>query len=618
MSDGRFNGFTSLIGRMMTRKARPVSLALAALLGLTACQQGVIGDAPVGLGSPGPGDPSGTGDPGSGGSAGSAGSTGSGGSAGSGATGSTGTGGTGGAGSAGGSGGAGGTGTTATLPARIRRLTNAEYDASAKALLGIDSTFGASFTPDARQDGFTRNDAQRIDPVLTMQMDDAATQLATQARSRFATLAPCANPTGGGEACARAFLGTFAARAYRRPAAPREIDALLAVYRAGAEGAAYADGIEAVIHAVLVAPGFLYTTEIGNAAGPPTTAPMSITPHETASALSYLLTGGPPDDMLLADAANGAIMNPATRQTHARRLFASPAASAQVTRIVQEWLGIDRISDTAKDSNAYPKFAGLKDAMKREADAFVTEVMWKTSHDIGELLSADWTIAEGPLATMYRGTTMGARVSLAAVPRRGVLNQGAFLAVYGHANESGPVLRGVAMLRRIACIEMPSPTSLNIQVVPPIPDPTKTTRQRFTAHTTDAMCASCHRKIDGFGFAFENFDGMGEERATEGKAPNVNPIDSRTAVAVGMDFDGDYPDSSALAVKMATSPNVRACFARHVFRASAATSTTSSRPAEEAFVSTWNALPQTQQSNILEVLVAWVGSETFVQRRAEP
>jgi hypothetical protein len=617
MSDRRFNHNNSLIGCTMVKGARSASLAIAALLGLVACQ-GVIGEAPLGFGSPGTGDPAGTGDPGSGGSAGSNGSTGSGASAGSGGTSDPtgGAGGTGGSGSAGGTG--GGNGNTATLPARIRRLTNAEYDASVNKLLDANSTFGASFTPDARQDGFTRNDAQRLDPVLTMQLDDAATQLATQARSKLATLAPCANPTSGGEACARTFLGTFVTRAYRRPVAPREIDTLLAVYRAGAEGAAYADGIEAAIHAVLVAPGFLYTTEIGTASTP-ASAPMTITPYETASALSYLLTGSPPDDALLADAASGALMSSDSRQAHARRLFVSPAASAQITRIVEEWLGIDRITETAKDSNAYPKFAGLKDAMKREADAFVSEVMWKTSRDIGELLSADWTIAEPNLAAMYGGTASGARVSLAGVPRRGVLNQGAFLAVHGHASESSPVLRGVAMLRRIACIDMASPTSLNIQVVPPVPDPTKTTRERFKVHTADQRCAGCHNKIDNFGFAFENFDGMGELRKEEGKPPNpVNPVDSKVTVTVGMDFDGDYPDSSALVVKMATSPKVRACFARHLFHASAAASNGSTQPAEESFLIAWSALPAEKQSNILEVLATWIGSDTFVQRRAEP
>ena len=608
MSDRRFNGFTGLLGPAAPRRARSTTLAAAALVGLVACQ-GVIGESPTGFASPGAnGDPSG-GHPASGGSAGSSGSPGSG---------SAGAGGTTGPGGSGGTGGAGSSGSNATLPARIRRLTNAEYDASANALLGIDSKLGTTFTPDARQDGFTRNDAQRVDPVFTMQMDDAATQLAAQARAKFATLAPCGSATGGGEACAATFLSTFVTRAYRRPAAPRELDALMAVYRAGADGAAYADGIEAVIHAVLVAPGFLYATEIGNAAAP-SAAATTLTPYEAASAIAYLLTGAPPDDALLADAANAEILKPEVRQAHTRRVFASAAASAQITRIVEEWLGVDRISETAKDGNAYPAFSGLRDAMKREADAFINEVMWKTTtHSIGDLLSADWTIADAPLAQMYgiANPTTG-RVSLAGLPRRGVLNQGAFLSVYAHATESGPVLRGVAMVRRLACIEMASPTELNIQVVPPVPDPTKTTRERFSVHTTDPACANCHNKIDAFGFSFENFDGMGRQRDHEGTDPNKNPINSKTTVAVGMDFDGTYDDSSQLVAKMATSRSVRTCFARHLFRASAANSELVNRPVEESFLTTWSALPADKQDDVLEVLVAWLGSDRFLQRKAQ-
>jgi hypothetical protein len=610
--EGRFKRINSLIGHTMTTRARSTSLALAAMLGLVACQ-GVIGDAPAGLGPQGG---VGTGAPGSGGSAGSD-PTGSGGSAGSGGT-TDPTGGVGGAGGAGSTGGAGGgPSAAAPLPARIRRLTNAEYDASVKALLGIDSKFGATFTPDARQDGFTRNDAQRVDPVFTMQIDDAATQLATQARTKFSTLAPCASPTTGGEACATTFIGTFLTRAYRRPVVQREKDALVAVYRAGIDGAAYADGIEAIIHAVLVAPAFLYTTEIGAASGPPASTAMTITPFEAASALSYLLTGAPPDDMLLAAAANGEILKSDVRDAHARRLLAGAASTAQITRIVEEWLGIDRIADTAKDSNAYPSFAGLKEAMKKEADSFVGEVMSKTSHDVGELLSAEWTIADANLATMYGGTTANGRVSLTNTPRRGVLNQGAFLSVYAHANESGPVLRGVAMLRRIACIDIASPTSLNIQVVPPVPDPNKTTRERFKVHATDPVCASCHSKIDAFGFAFENFDGMGRVRATDGNGPNKT-VDSTTTLSVGMDFDGFYADSSALVTKMAASPTVWACFARHLYRASAANSDRATLPMEESFITTWKTLPPEKQRNIVDVLATWLSSDAFVQRRAEP
>ncbi len=68
------------------------------------------------------------------------------------------------------------------------------------------------------------------------------------------------------------------------------------------------------------------------------------------------------------------------------------------------------------------------------------------------------------------------------------LNQGAFLSVYAHAHETAPVLRGVALLRKVACIDIELPVNLSLQIVPPVPDPTKTTRERFSIHAQDSGC----------------------------------------------------------------------------------------------------------------------------------
>src|SRR5262245_66098029 len=83
------------------------------------------------------------------------------------------------------------------IPARIRRLTNAEYDASVQALLGTKQALAATtFPPDSRQANFTMNDAQRVDPVLATQLDDAAQALVAEARSdgNLAGMSPCADP----------------------------------------------------------------------------------------------------------------------------------------------------------------------------------------------------------------------------------------------------------------------------------------------------------------------------------------------------------------------------------------------------------------------------------------
>lgn len=498
------------------------------------------------------------------------------------------------------------------LPARIRRLSNREFDASASALLGIESKLAASFTPDTRQDYFTRNEAQRVDPVYMTQLDDAAKQLAEMAKGKIDQLAPCANAAQGGDACATEFVTRFAAKAYRRPATARETDALLMLYRAGAEGATYADGIALVVQAVLMSPGFLYLSELGDGSG-------HLTDYEIASQLSYLFVGAPPDDALLQAAAMGQLQSPATRQEHARRLVMDQRASVQITRMVEEWLGIDRIADTAKDSNVYPEFAGLRDAMQKEADAFITEALWKRKGSVADLLTADWTPAEDSLARMYLNmqggdqiTRADGMVSLAGVRRRGILGQGAFLSVYAHAHETAPVLRGVAVLRRLLCMNIPAPTSLNVNIVPPVQDSSKTTRERFAVHSQDAACHACHKTIDPIGFSFEWLDGMGRERMME----NGHPIDSSAQLMAGLSVDGTYPDSAGLSAKIAHSPELAGCFARRLFHSAAATNTDGAA-VEAAFVAQVEALPAESRGKLQELLVTFAGSELFVMRGAQ-
>jgi len=501
------------------------------------------------------------------------------------------------------------------LPARIRRLTNAELAESARALLGVESDFIASFTPDTRQDYFTRNDAQRVDPVYMTQLDAAAKQLATLAKDRVDQLAPCADAAQGGEACARDFLTDFAARAYRRPATARELDALMALYQVGVEGAGYADGIAVAIEGVLMSPGFLYLTELGDTATP---AAARLTDHEIASELSYLLSGAPPDAELLQAAAAGQLQAADVRAQHARRLLALPSAAAQITHMVQEWLGIDRIADTSKDSNVYPEFAGLRDAMEQEAYDFIEQALYERGGSVSDLLSADWTPAQDALARMYLNLSGDAQiqredgvVSLAAVRRRGILSQGAFLSVYAHAHETAPVLRGVAVLRRLLCFNVPAPTSLNVNIVPPVQDPSKTTRERFAIHSQDAACAACHQNIDPIGFSFEWLDGMGRERDME----NGHPIDSSASLTAGLTLDGMYSDSAALSQQIAQSPELVKCFAKRLFHSAAATDT-SAAAVEDAFVAAIDALPEGERGKLQEVLVTFVSSDLFVQRGA--
>jgi hypothetical protein len=533
-----------------------------------------------------------------------------------------------------GSGSAGSTpgGPTLLVPS-VRRLTNAEYDASVQALLGTTSTPSTNFPPDARQaghyvGGFTVNDAQRVDSILAKQLDDTAQTLVTEARGngKLAALAPCSNTSTQATTCATTFIQSFGAKAYRRALTSDEVSALLTLYTAGATGGTYNDGIDLVTRGLLESAGFLYVTQLGDGSGGAT---ITLTSDELAANLAYLVAGAPPDATLLADAAAGSLATPDGREAEARRLLALPAGQNRMVRIIREWLGIDAISQTGKDATVYPNFAAARPSMDTESLKFINEVVQNSTGTLSELLSANWSIVDSTLASVYGVTSAGAAAHTALPNRLGILNQGAFLSVYAHASETGPVLRGVAVMRRIACMNMPDPSELNIVVVPPAPDLTKSTRSRYDVHAQDAACAACHSTIDSIGFAFELFDGMGAKRPTvsgqlqdkDNGNPGVPTSSATTINTTGTpfvgDFDGTYADSNALATALAASPMARECLARQMFFTSSGRSDDSVRNAEQGFVDFWNQLPSGQQGKFVEVLVAYIRSPLFDQRSAQ-
>ena len=454
--------------------------------------------------------------------------------------------GVGGAGLGGAAGGGGTASDNPLLPARVRRLTNAEYAASVAVLLGVDAeTLVAGFPRDATQRlGFTVNDAQIVSSVLAGKLDTTAQAIVASARQsgQFDLIAPCAVPASEGETCARAFIQSFGAQAYRRPLTAEDVEPLLGLYRAVAgEGGTYDDGIDFITRTILQAPSFIYLSELGDSTTASPAGKTRLTPHEIAGLLSYVATASPPDKVLLDNIDS--LVTADGRERQLRRLLTTFDARKRFVRVVREWLGIDGIAEIDKDSNVYPSFAAHHNAMAAESQSFIEAALLDVdgAGRLQDLLGAEWTlIATTDGATQeeisayytgYYGLAAGGiddeRALLGGAgggARVGILNQGAFLSRFATATGSNPVQRGVAVMRRVACLELPDPAELDIDVIPPVPDPgtPKTTRELYAAHATDALCKTCHRSIDNFGFAFEHYDGMGAFRADR-RRPSGRP-----------------------------------------------------------------------------------------------
>lgn len=550
-----------------------------------------------------------------------------------------------GAGAAGGNVGSGGTTTLpgdvpteALLPARIRRLTTAEYAATVQSLLGVDVPEGVSLPPDTRQDGFTRNESQRVDPVLVKQLDASAQALAAAAKSRFAELAPCSDPAGG-ETCAQGFIESFGARAFRRPLESEEVSDLLALYNLAAADGTYAEGIELTLRAMLQSTGFLYVTELGDGSGGDR---VQLTSHELANSLSYLVTAHPPDEALIAAAAAGELATAEGRAAHAWRLLSTgtPARTA-VLRQMREWLGLDRMLQTGKDTTVYKAFdQDIRTGMDGETLAFLGSIAFtgdepRKAGSIGEMLGADWTMVDRKLAEYYGMQAPNGdgfqRVTYPDARRRGILNQGAFLSIYAHAGESSPILRGVSVLKRLLCSPPQTPAEANLDIPPaPQPDGQTTTRERYeNIHGQAPLCKGCHISIDAVGFTFEQFDGAGhlrfekDDKLYEFENSQTRElfgeIDSTTSMEadLGLPISGAFANSAELAQALSESPEVRACYARHLFRSVAAASGASVKKSEDAYIAAWSANPAAEPGSIMESLVTFVTSPLFAYRRAQ-
>jgi hypothetical protein len=111
----------------------------------------------------------------------------------------------------------------------------------------------------------------------------------------------------------------------------------------------------------------------------------------------------------------------------------------------------------------------------------------------------------------------------------------------------------------------------------------------------------------------ENFDGMGMLRTTE----NGRSVDTRVTINTSSSIDGTYADSTELLGALARSDAVKTCLARQIFRSSAARSDASVVDAENAFVELWKKLPAAQQDRLVDVLIAFVKSPSFIERRTQ-
>ncbi|HRI64716.1 MAG TPA: DUF1592 domain-containing protein [Polyangium sp.] len=361
--------------------------------------------------------------------------------------------------------------------------------------------------------------------------------------------------------CVRQFIATFTARAWRRPVADAEIDALHTLAKTIAvqlnDGT---QGIKYMLAAVLQSPHFLFRVDIGEM-GPDNYRYSS---WEMASRLSFLLLDAPPDEALRTAAAKDDLTNPEAVRAHATRLLEDPRARTTLVRFFRDFMNLAKLDSLDKLPEKFPQItATLGPSMRVQMERMFEENVFERQGDFRDLFTTRDTYMNEDLARVYGidGVTglEWAPVTLPDDGRRpGILTTPGFLALNSHKSQTSPTHRGRFIRVNLFCQDIPPPPpGINTTLPEPDPNTPSTLRQRLDEHRTNPQCAGCHDRMDPIGFAFESYDAIGAYREVD---ETGLAIDTKSSV------DGhDLTGAADMAALVASLPNVGACIARRFY-----------------------------------------------------
>jgi hypothetical protein len=326
-----------------------------------------------------------------------------------------------------------------------------------------------------------------------------------------------------GAACVNRIVGDLMRRAWRRPVTPAEVAPVAKfVTLARNQGQTVEQGLQLAIQAILVSPHFLFRVERDPNPNDPSRV-HRISDLELASRLSYFVWSSMPDDELFQVAVAGKLRNPTVLDAQLKRMLEDQKSAALAENFAGQWLETRNLDSVKPDPQKFPEWGSdLKEAMRTETRLFFEHLL-RENRPLGEFLTANYTFLNERLARHYGVPGVNGpefrKVELTTPERGGILSHASVLTVSSYPTRTSPVIRGKYVLQNILGTPPPPPPP----DVPPLDESSVgnagSLRQQMEKHRTNAVCASCHQRMDTLGFGLENYDAIGRWRSSDGKFP---------------------------------------------------------------------------------------------------
>ena len=246
---------------------------------------------------------------------------------------------------------------------------------------------------------------------------------------------------------------------------------------------------------------------------------------------------------------------------------------------VGSWLGTADLEAAAKDSSAWPNFEDLVPHMQTEINETFSHIMLDSSEQFASLYTGNYTFVNETLAQHYGigGVTGDDMQRVDTTDRGGILANGAFMARWGEASETSPILRSVRVRRRMLCQDQPDPPAGTFaareeklaELSEFLQDPATTNRMKYHRLTEDSPCTNCHLQyINPLGFGMEDFDTVGRIRNSD---LNGNPIDATGELYAPLSYSDvnelrAFLGTRGLGSVLSELPSAQSCLPKQMFR----------------------------------------------------
>ena len=281
----------------------------------------------------------------------------------------------------------------------------------------------------------------------------------------------------------------------------------------------------------------------------------------------------PADPWLIKLAREDKLRTPNQVRAAAERMVNDYRTRGKTRELMHEWLNLSRIEAINKADDVFPEFgAEVVADLKASLNAFLDEVVWGDSGDFRQLFLADWTYTTRRLEALYGSawkpqdqpadaTLKLTRTNPCSDRRFGLLSHPYLMSGLAYEDSTSPIHRGVFLIRYMLGRTLRPPQEAFTPLSPDL-HPEMTTRQRVELQTSPQSCQVCHVKINGLGFALENYDAIGRFREREGDK-TIDPSGHyATRAGEAVTFHGP----SELAQFLASSEDAHRAFVNRAFQ----------------------------------------------------